>query len=141
MLTSRTSFKKLYGSSADFFSSFFPCSRCSAAVRKANDPPFPDVAIVLETLLDEPDFLPAAFAFPFDLLFFWKPLSRSRSSSSNSAASSSSSPETMERRDEMEERREDDLLDLADGVSTSESSGTTKSSSSEEALERDLSSR
>ena len=82
------------------------------------------------------DFAEDAVDLPFDLLFFGMSSSKSRSFSSISASPSESS-EIPERFDDMEDRREEDF-DFEERGSSSESSGTMKSSSSEDALERDL---
>ena len=121
LLTSLTlSAKKEYGDSAAFFSSFLPCSRCSAAVRKAAVPP--ELANAFEFPFDGELLL-----LPLDFLFFFG------SSSSSSLKSSSSSKEaTPDRREALERREDEDFVDL---ISTSESEGTIKSSSSSEALE------
>lgn len=113
--------KKEYGDSAAFFSSFLSCARCSAAVRKVELPPAtnafePPFACELLLLLAED--------FPF--LF-------GSSLSSWSKSSSSSDEVAPDRREGPEEREDEDFTDL---VSTSESEGTIKSSSSFEALER-----
>ena len=114
-LTSLRSLKNAYGSSVAFFSFFFSCSRCSAAVSKENPPD-----------ADAPDrlFFPLPVDLPLglELNFLF------------SSSSVTSSKETIERREEAEERDDDDRIDLA---STSESEGTIKSSSSD-ALDRDL---
>ena len=122
-LTSCTSWRKLYGSSAAFFSSFFPCARCSAAVRK------PNVPLALAAVLLPAALVVVAFPFPFDFVFFGAS-SRSRVSSSKSSSFS----EAVER-EETEERREENFIDFVEDASSSESSGTMKSSSSEDALE------
>lgn len=106
--------KKEYGDSAAFFSSFLPCSRCSAAVRKVAPP--------LANAFEFP-FAGELLLFPLDFAFFF-----GFSSSSCSKPSSSSDETTPDRREAPEEREEDDFTDL---VSTSESEGTIKSSSSE----------
>jgi len=115
--------KKEYGDSADFFSSFLSCSRCSAAVRKVALPP---VAPELANAFEFP-FACELLLLPLDFLFFFG------SSSSSCSKSSSSSDEAAPGRREAPEEREDE--DFVDFVSTSESEGTMKSSSSE-ALER-----
>jgi hypothetical protein len=113
--------KKEYGDSAAFFSSFLPCSRCSAAVRKVALPP--ELANAFEF-----PFAGELLLLPLDFLFFFG------SSSSSSPKSSSSSDEaTSDRREALERREEEDFMDL---ISTSESEGTIKSPSSSEALER-----
>lgn len=112
--------KKEYGDSAAFFSSFFPCSRCSAAVRKVALAPEPANAF--------------EFPFPCELVLFFPFFFGSSSSSSSCSKSSSSADEAPpDRREAPKEREDEDLMDL---VSTSESEGTIKSSSSSEALER-----
>ena len=124
LLTSLTlSAKKEYGDSAAFFSSFLPCSRCSAAVRKVALPP--ELANAFEL-----PFTGELLLLPLDFLFFFG----SSSSSWSKSSSSSSSVATPDRREALERREDEDFMDL---VSTSESEGTIKSSSSSEALERD----
>jgi hypothetical protein len=121
ILTSLTlSYKKEYGDSAAFFSSFLPCSRCSAAVRKVALPP--ELANAFEL-----PFAGELLLLPLGFLFFFG------SSSSSWPKSSSSSEATPDRREALERREDEDFMDL---VSTSESEGTIKSSSSSEALER-----
>ena len=96
-LTSLTlSAKKEYGDSPDFFSTFLPCSRRSAAVRKAEF--LPELANVFEL-----PFVGELLLLPLDFLFFFG------SSSSSSPKSSSSSEEVTPDRREAPERREDEI--------------------------------
>lgn len=109
MRTSLTSCKNPYGLSVAFFSSFLSCSRCSAAVRNENES---DVWVEALGLI---------LAFPFDFNFL-------------EIGSSSSSSTSSESNDWRDEGREEEVF--MDPTSASESSdGTTKSSSSSEALE------
>lgn len=100
--TSLMTWRKEYGLSVDFFSSFLSCSRRSAAVRNER-----------ELSLTWVDIL--ALAFGLDFL-----------AAGSSSSSSSSSSVTMDCR---EEGREEE--DFTDAGSISESEGTMKSSSSE----------
>lgn len=77
------------------------------------------------------DFVAAAFPFPFRLVGLG-------ASSKLDSAKSSSFSEAVEWREEIEERREEVFVDFVEDASPSESSGTMKSSSSEDALERDF---
>lgn len=116
--TSLASVKNANGSSDDFFSFFFPCSRCSAAVKNEK---LPDADTSMLPLFTVVFFLLDVLDLVLDFV--------SSSPSSEPSSVKSSSEEAEERPDEtfLEEREDEDLTDFA---SMSESEGAMKSSSS-----------
>src|ERR1700678_1679274 len=88
--------KKEYGDSAAFFSSFLPCSHCSAPVRKVAPPPLaPELA--------------NAFEFPIACEVLLLPLGLPFFFSTSSSSSSSSDKATPDRREALKEHEDKDL--------------------------------